>query len=42
VLEQEPDTRARLYVGALLDHLADRLDAREGAAPLGRARAPLA
>jgi hypothetical protein len=35
VLEQEPDTRARLYVGALLDHLADRLDAlAEGASPL--------
>jgi hypothetical protein len=35
VLEQEPDTRARLYVGALLDHLCDRLEAAaEGAAEL--------
>jgi hypothetical protein len=35
VLEQEPDTRARLYVGALLDHLGDRLEAAaEGAAEL--------
>jgi len=35
VLEQEPDTRARLYVGALLDRLADRLDAfHEGSAEL--------
>jgi hypothetical protein len=35
VLEREPDTRARLYVGALLDHLAERLDAaHEGASAL--------
>jgi hypothetical protein len=35
VLEREPDTRARLYVGALLDHLADRLDEQVAdAAPL--------
>ncbi len=35
VLEREPDTRARLYVGALLDRLAERLDvAHEGATPL--------
>ncbi len=35
VLEQEPDARARLYVGALLDHLAGRLDAaHEGATEL--------
>ena len=27
VLEREPDARARLYVGALLDRLAARLDA---------------
>jgi hypothetical protein len=26
VLAREPDTRARLYVGALLDRLCDRLD----------------
>jgi hypothetical protein len=26
VLQAEPDTRARLYVGALLEHLGDRLD----------------
>ncbi len=35
VLEQEPDTRARLYVGALLEHLGDRLDdLHDGATPL--------
>jgi hypothetical protein len=35
VLEAEPDTRARLIVGALLEHLADRLDAlHERALPL--------
>ena len=35
VLEREPDTRARLYVGALLDQLAERLDAfHEGTAEL--------
>ncbi|MDA0699876.1 MAG: hypothetical protein O3A02_01530 [bacterium] len=38
VLEQEPDTRARLYVGALLDRLADRLDAFH----VGSAELPLA
>lgn len=35
VLEREPDTRARLYVGALLERLAERLDAaHEDATPL--------
>lgn len=35
VLQREPDTRARLYVGALLDHLGERLDElHEGASPL--------
>jgi len=35
VLEREPDTRARLYVGALLDRLGDRLDdLHDGAAAL--------
>jgi hypothetical protein len=35
VLEREPDTRARLYVGALLERLAERLDAaHEGASAL--------
>jgi hypothetical protein len=35
VLEREPDARARLYVGALLDHLASRLDdAHAGATEL--------
>jgi hypothetical protein len=43
VLEREPDTRARLYVGALLTHLGDRLDdLHDGAAalPLAGATAP--
>lgn len=35
VLQREPDTRARLYVGALLEHLGDRLDeVHEGSAEL--------
>jgi hypothetical protein len=35
VLEAEPDTRARLYVGALLDRLAERVDEQhDGAAAL--------
>jgi hypothetical protein len=35
VLEAEPDTRARLYVGALLDRLAEKLDEQhDGAAAL--------
>jgi hypothetical protein len=35
VLGSEPDTRARLIVGALLEQVADRLDAlHEGAEPL--------
>jgi len=35
VLQAEPDTRARLYVGALLEHLGDRLDdLHEGSAAL--------
>lgn len=38
VLQQEPDTRARLYLGALLEHLGDRLDAlQDGASELPRA-----
>lgn len=35
VLEREPDTRARLYVGALLTRIAERLDQiADGARPL--------
>jgi len=35
VLQQEPDTRARLYLGALLEHLGDQLDAlQDGASEL--------
>ncbi|QRN80337.1 MAG: hypothetical protein JK586_01405 [Nocardiopsis sp. BM-2018] len=35
VLEREPDTRARLYVGALLEAIEEALDElHEGAAPL--------
>jgi len=38
VLQQEPDTRARLYLGALLEHLGDRLDTlQDGASELPRA-----
>lgn len=32
VLQREPDTRARLYPGALLEHLGDRLDAQQDGA----------